>query len=411
MVISSAAESVQLLSTTSKIEKHMTIKPTSSPKLEYLEGLRGVAALAVLIGHTFGAFWPSRKPMELDPFNALGLLHVFYDGGFAVLIFFALSGFVLTYRACQDNGASILASTAIKRYPRLMIPALTSIILTYIILRLGLMFNLEAARDVGSVWLGYFYGFDADFAIAVKQGLFGAIFTGETSYNSSLWTLTIEFYGALLIIGLAIFLRKAGAWRYCFLAALIATGIWTLGTYGVYYGTLIAGLILGMLNHKSTWPIWIVAPSFILALWLGGFNGGILYFPFNEWYISINGHNIDKPVISKSLGAILMVICILKSQGLKDFFSTAACKFLGKISFSLYLVHVAIICSIGSWVFITMNSYYPQSVSAALAITTSIIASIMIAILFERTIDRKSISISGQISRFIKPIPLPISQR
>jgi hypothetical protein len=35
----------------------------------------------------------------------------------------------------------------------------------------------------------------------------------------------------------------------------------------------------------------------------------------------------------------------------------------------------------------------------------------MIAILFERTIDRKSISISGQISRFIKPIPLPISQR
>jgi len=383
----------------------------SSNKLYHLEGLRGLAALAVLVGHTLGAFWPSRIPMELDPFNLLGLLHVFYDGGFAVLIFFALSGYVLTYRAKQNNGITALKSTAIKRYPRLAIPALASIILAYLLLKSGLMFNGDASKQIGSIWLGYFFGFEADLATALKQGFYGAIFTGETSYNSSLWTLTIEFYGALLVIGLAIILRRSGSWRYGSLLVLIAIGIWLFGNYGIYYGTLIAGLMLGMIDHKSTWKAWIVAPAFITALWLGGFNKGTLYFPFNELTIMINSHEIDKPTLSKSIGAIIMVLCILRSHGLKSFFSTVACKFLGKISFSLYLVHVAIICSIGSWVFITTNSHGPQWISATLAITTSIIASIIMAILFERTIDRKSISISGKILRLLKPIPSPISQR
>ncbi len=94
----------------------------------------------------------------------------------------------------QENGSRILASTAIKKIPELMIPALGSIILAYILLKLGLMFNGEAAKQIGSVWLGYFYRFEADFAVALKQGVFGAIFISETSYNSSLWTISIKFY-------------------------------------------------------------------------------------------------------------------------------------------------------------------------------------------------------------------------
>jgi peptidoglycan/LPS O-acetylase OafA/YrhL len=392
----------------------MHIKITNNTKLDYLEGLRGVAALAVLVGHTLGAFWPGRKPMELNPFSPLGLLHIFYDGGFAVLIFFALSGYVLTYRAQRENGVDILTSTAIKRYPRLMIPALGSILLAYILLKFGLMFNVEAAKNIGSVWLGYFYGFEADFAVAVKQGIFGAIFIGETSYNSSLWTLTIEFYGALLIIGLAMALRKAEAWRYWFLAALIAAGVWSFGNQGVYYGTLIAGLFLGMIDHKSEWKVWFIAPAFMVALWLGGFNQGAMYFPLNEMTIQINGNELDKPTLSKSLGAIIMVLCILRSHGLKEFFSNAVCKFLGKISFSLYLVHVAVICSIGCFTFLKISTCAPQSIAAIIAGATCISVSIALSMLFELTIDRNSIKISGTASRFIKtrfsPMPSQLKE-
>lgn len=388
----------------------MTIK-TAKSKLDYLEGLRGVAALAVMIGHSFGAFWPDRKPKELDPSNLIGLIHVLYDGGFAVLIFFALSGFVLTYRAQQENGISILTSTAIKRYPRLMIPAIGSILLAYILLKFDLMFNQEAVKINNSYWLIYFYNFEADFLEAVKQGLYGAVFLGEVSYNSSLWTLRIEFYGALLIIALAIILRKSKSWKYLLLASLTLLGVWFFGNYGVYYGTLIAGLMIGMMDHKRRISAWIAFPSMLFALWLGGFNQGSLYWPINQAAIELNGNTIDNVVIAKSTGAVIMLMCLLRSQGLKAFFSTTICKFLGKISFSLYLVHVPIICSVGCWAFIYLTNHNANEFAAVTAIIVSLLASILSAIIFEIFIDRKSITTSSKISRIFNPSPKPIHQQ
>ncbi|WP_443147193.1 acyltransferase family protein [Paenibacillus sp. KACC 21273] len=76
-------------------------------KLKYLDGLRGLAALIVVISHFVVAFYPSlyngsidsvhtQKSLELwiskSPFN------LFYNGNFAVCVFFVLSGYVLSYK-------------------------------------------------------------------------------------------------------------------------------------------------------------------------------------------------------------------------------------------------------------------------------------------------------------------------
>ncbi len=79
-------------------------------RLDYLDGIRGVAAFIVVIYHFVCAYVPSiatdqyTKPLLLadTPVN------LFYNGPFAVIIFFTLSGFVVTNSAAgkadKDRG-------------------------------------------------------------------------------------------------------------------------------------------------------------------------------------------------------------------------------------------------------------------------------------------------------------------
>jgi len=76
-----------------------------------LDGLRGLAALNVTISHFIAAFFPAllnanypqtfpanNNPSILFKIVSFPAISVLYNGNFAVLIFFAISGYVLTNR-------------------------------------------------------------------------------------------------------------------------------------------------------------------------------------------------------------------------------------------------------------------------------------------------------------------------
>ncbi|RUW86517.1 acyltransferase, partial [Mesorhizobium sp. M7A.F.Ca.US.010.02.1.1] len=56
-----------------------------------------------------------------------------------------------------------------------------------------------------------------------------------------------------------------------------------------------------------------------------------------------------------------------------SWFSGKVARFLGELSFPLYLVHVPVICSLGSWVLLTSGS---TALGAAAAILGSILAAL-----------------------------------
>lgn len=377
----------------------MDERVNKAQKFEYLEGLRGIAALAVLVGHTLGAFWPSRSSLETDPFSFLGLMHVFYDGGYAVLIFFVLSGYVLTFRAGWPGGKKILVSTIMKRYPRLMIPALGSILMAYLLLYLDLMRSNEVSKIIGSVWLGYFYNFPADLVESLMQGSMGAMLFSEVSYNSSLWTISIEFYGALIIVIMALAFRGLSQSRYLIFAGVGVLAVCFLGTYGVYYAALIAGLMLTLKQERVCWPPLINAVLIFSALWLGGVNNGLMYSAITSFDLVVNGNKIEMVVLSKAIAAVLLVLVTLHSKALQRLFSISGVRYLGRISFSVYLIHVPIICSFGCWIFLGLQEQHLSlRISALLASVFSILFSLIMAHFYERYIDRFAITIAGEIS-------------
>src|SRR4051812_4008381 len=100
-----------------------------------LEGLRGVAAIMVVLYHFLLAFYSLAflgigngyevaQHMRLEDNLYGNPIMAFLSGSFAVAIFFVLSGFVLSIGFFATKKHEILQKLAAKRYLRLMLPAL-----------------------------------------------------------------------------------------------------------------------------------------------------------------------------------------------------------------------------------------------------------------------------------------------
>lgn len=86
-------------------------------KIKYIEGIRGLAAIIVVLHHYTLAFYPALNFGDSNQTNfgngSLELLfantplNLIYNGGFAVSVFFILSGFVLSNAYHQSQNAHI----------------------------------------------------------------------------------------------------------------------------------------------------------------------------------------------------------------------------------------------------------------------------------------------------------------
>ena len=103
-------------------------------RIGFLDGLRGWGSVFVLLYHVFSDGLPIDKVtaarlMLLVPFN--GLL--------AVLVFFIVSGFALSFRYLKDGRGDQLAKIAAGRYLRLAIPVFVACLLVHLAMLAGLV--------------------------------------------------------------------------------------------------------------------------------------------------------------------------------------------------------------------------------------------------------------------------------
>jgi peptidoglycan/LPS O-acetylase OafA/YrhL len=115
-----------------------------------LEGLRGMASLNVVIGHFLFVFFPYLGN-DIRPYPGLAAKYwfeevlrfppftFFYPADAAVSVFFVLSGYVLTQNFYETGRNEVLRAAASKRYLRLVLPALVSVIFAWLLLDLAHM--------------------------------------------------------------------------------------------------------------------------------------------------------------------------------------------------------------------------------------------------------------------------------
>lgn len=323
-----------------------TARGQNSSRFVALDGLRGVAAVMVVVYHFLLATSLSDEYLRVlsgetaaSPVVDLIAntpLRYLVMGPEAVIVFFVLSGFVLVLPMLSGRGLD-LWNYLPRRLLRLWLPSAAAVVLAVIVI----IATQQDPAQVRSSWSQAF-SFPTLTAADVVDSFF--LITGSPKLNNPLWTLRWELLFSLLlpIAVLLVSYVKRGRWLWL-LACGAASGLGAvIGvqalTYGPVFlaGGMLASIVVarvGDTSRRSSWAwfvggIVLIGTPDIVRLGLPGDLQGFLR-PFSQGFVVI--------------GAALLVYALIGDSRLSRFFALRFFRFLGRISFSLYLVHVPLL--------------------------------------------------------------------
>ncbi|MEY8689904.1 MAG: acyltransferase family protein [Leptothrix sp. (in: b-proteobacteria)] len=302
-------------------------------RVAYIDGIRGWAAVVVLLFHLFWETFGARFP----EFRA-GPMKLFLNGPLAVYVFFVLSGDALATPFVMHRDPEFLARTVARRYFRLTVPILLSCTMVWLLMALSLNFNRAAGAVLGRQdWLGGFLNFEPSLAKMFSYVLIGVFqeYHVETAYNPFLWTMSVELLGSALTL---LFLFQMNWLAKPLLVALLAVVLfWVARSYlGLFFvGISLAllrgeGLIGRQSRHDWSAISWLLLTGVAWAVWQ-------------------QGDVAAGTVRSNTLIVILLVVGLYANRTLRGFFGSKFSLYLGRLSFPIYLVHFAVLISLTSW--------------------------------------------------------------
>jgi peptidoglycan/LPS O-acetylase OafA/YrhL len=375
----------------------------SQDRFTSLDSLRGLAALTVLLNHLVLSIpgfaellWADHSAvhkfsLEWKHFISFSVLHLFWDGPAAVLVFFVLSGFVLTLAI--NNKPMPYASYLLKRVVRIWLPFAAAIALMLIAWFFTHNFLLN---DKYSTWLA-----EISNSSVSPETIFGQfMMTGkrtDLTLNPIMWSLTHEmrisvvmpvivfavlrapkftvFAAILLVVPGSVFpwLYSIGSWSI--LASMLQTfsylPLFILGGFIAIYKDNIRQTI-SMLNGWQLFCVWAICCCLLEANWLFTEIAVLHYF--------LSG-----------IGAGLLVALGFGSARFKSVLDHPVLTWLGHISYPLYLTHfiVLLVCA-------RIGAYLDEPLP--LTLMTAFLASLAAADVFTRFIDKPSIGLARALS-------------
>ncbi|THJ35670.1 acyltransferase [Lampropedia aestuarii] len=333
---------------------------TSQKKIELIECIRGIAALAVVLCHTryYVKDLPSGYIAEA----------LFYPGAMGVDIFFIISGFIITHTTINSPGGTNSALSFITKRIIRVWPSYTLATLAFLIILYNGFSFFSTSENIKSFIKSIFF---LPVDVSNSPFYFGMPF-------GIAWTLIFEFYFYSIFAISLLF----GRFRYLALASWITVSLILIPLYrnnfsfdafnqaaSIKYPYIsvmtspmvwefIAGIIIALIYHstiriKSTVVLYnIVFLSFGLALW--AFSSGL------SW--NHGPANWGWPLII----LFLSLIFLIKEVDIK---TPAALVWMGKISFSLYLTHM-IVLTITQRLMTSLGSSFYNSWSHIVIATT-----------------------------------------
>ena len=348
-----------------------------------LDSLRGLAALAVVVNHTLnvlpvfgggalGSGW-------LYGLASSGPLHLFWAGHQAVVFFFVLSGFVLSLPFYKEQPG--VAAFVIKRICRICIPYWAAVLMAFMAF---VWFSRGAIPEL-SVWLAGTWSKPIT-AKVVAQHLFLVGNFENGHYNPALWSLVVEMRISLLFPLLMLCVTRL-RWQVSLLA--VGMGCYALGRAGDWYSnhisaapfdygsTLMYGymFIAGALLAKHASAIgkrWrALSPARRRAV----FALAVITYAYVFWLparMQTTASRIfgDFPTVA---AICIFVVAALNSNRLSARLLNPSLVLLGKVSYSLYLLHGIVVLAL-------VNAFYgrwPLGLILVAVVPVSLVAAIV----------------------------------
>lgn len=345
----------------------------SKPHYELLDGLRGVAALLVIWYHVFEGF----------AFAGGGSIEHINHGYLAVDFFFMLSGFVIAY-AYDDRWSkgslttgSFFKRRLIRLHPMVVLATVIGVV-SYLI-QGGV--NWEGTKIAsGMVVLATVCMLF--FIPAVPGARYDVRGNGEMfPLNGPSWSLFFEYIGNILY---ALFIRRLS--DKALTTAVVILGIcliwftasdasgygmfgvgWTLDNTNFFGGMLrmLFPFTMGMLIQRRFRPLKIRG-----AFWI---CSAILYILLSIPYVEGSGAICLNGVYEAfCIICVFPLLILLGASGeTTDRISTGICKFLGDISYPVYIIHYPLMYLFYAWLIehklYTLGETWPMAVAVCLS--------------------------------------------
>jgi peptidoglycan/LPS O-acetylase OafA/YrhL len=232
----------------------------------------------------------------------------------------------------------------------------------------------------------------------LKDALFDSILFGDSSYNAVLWTIRIEFFGSLMVFAMVALFQHC---RRRMLIYCIILGI-LVAAQQIHYAEFQAGLIMAdnwtQQQQGKSRGLPAIMVLLIVAMSLGGLKPG--------WHVEIpwaGEFRIPGSGYWKFVGAILLVWVFLFGRIFVRMLEGKRLYFLGEASYGLYLLHFAVLFSLGhlTWSLLRINLGLSYHMASFLAIMVIISASLFLGLFFARCVERPSITIANKFAKWL----------
>ncbi len=361
-------------------------------RFQHIDFMRGIAALLVMFGHLRGLLFQSQTELLANGYSLNFFVKVFYLatslGGQAVMIFFALSGYLVGGKALADllNGRFSWARYMARRLTRLWIVILPALLLTLFFDKLGMSLTdgraysgafVETynagppANGLDHSWTSFFG--NLLFLQKVHVPIFGS--------NGPMWSLTNEFW-YYVVAPLIVFIMVGKAnWLNRFFGLIVFGFLCLLLPSWLVFGGLVwalGGVMAWLSNQPFLERFWTRLEVRLLALAIALVAAGCTVIPSIKLDLNVFGmlFAITLPVLARlpDFGSLYQKIA-------------RACS---EISFTLYLTHFPFMM-FWTFLFFAPERFLPEFQGALWFFALSCVTLLWAAVvwyLFERHTDQ-----------------------
>ncbi len=376
-------------------------------RYEALDALRGLAAVAVILYHAFLFHchailhsiidaWPSKRlSYRLMWYNPLQFL---WDGDAAVILFFVLSGFVLSLPYYAGRGPR-LDVYLIRRICRIYLPYIVAVMVGLALRSVLYHGNVDGYPDD----LRHLWSEPITLKSIVDHCLL--VSSSDQRIDPVTWSLTYEM-------------------RFSLAFPLLMFVIMRLGTIPTMFLSLLIGCLGVNANEKMVDPgsylaDWLLTLSALVPFTLGalaakhrricstlasdeckrsrvvvGLAGVLLYsYHWLPDVILLRMYNYDHRLIDTavlSLATGLIIVWILASPGATVFLKRPLLQFLGRVSHSLYLYHMLVL--------LALMHYWKTSLSPWVILSLTFALSFPVAALAYEWVEKPSIALGRRLT-------------
>jgi peptidoglycan/LPS O-acetylase OafA/YrhL len=368
-------------------------------RLAGLDGIRGLAALYVVINHVFLRAFPG-YPVDHAPFWAGWLIY----GRFAVVVFIVLSGFSLALSPARHGWRLDGVSQFARRRVRRILPAYWA----------ALAFSLAVA------WLivpqpGHGV---PDGKSVLVNGLLVQNIVGAHSPNAAFWSMAVEAQLYLLFPLLLLIVRRRSA---IVMLATVTLVVAAVGIFGPHIsrvdtfviqsppdlaalfavGILSAGIV-GASTARRSWPWpWLALAAAVPVLATIWSQGSVWTLDHLFWVDLALGPAIACMLAGLATGRPAALLRLLDSRPLRN---------LGLSSYSLYLTHAPIVVIVYERIVAGRVSQGVPAflVTFAIAVPLTIVFARLFAAVFEKPFLRRRAPSAAPLLRLRRPDGAPV---